>query len=223
MIELPERLASVFNLIPDSTVRVIDVGSDHGKMALACLQSEKAKRVVCTDIHKEPAERTRRCLADYNYSDKSEVYQADGLDGVALENNDTVVIAGMGGNTIVDILTRVLDVTTPDTLKNVTWCLQPQKSIERLRYFLADNGFEIEDEIISIDRDIYYQILKVKYSGIKYCLTDIEAYYGPVLYAKSANDSEIRKFYEHLTSIYEIRARGDEAIKKMLENKEMRQ
>lgn len=216
IIELPIRLSTVFSMIPSDSKRVIDVGSDHGKLALHCLQSGIVDAVVCTDIHKEPAERTRKCLSDYNYSAQSEVYCTDGLKGVQLKAGDTVVIAGMGGNTIIDIMTEALSGNDKNILKEVTWCIQPQKSFENVRDYLADNGFQILDEEVCLDRDIYYQMMRVKYTGISYTLTEKEAYYGPVLLTKSSSNDLIQAFYKHLNQVLEVRARGDERIRNML-------
>ena len=105
---LSERLSTVASLIPSCEI-VVDVGSDHGKLSAWCLQSWRCKRIVATDIHKLPAERTREKLFVEGLSEQSEVRVADGLSGVELQSDMTVVIAGMGGLEICKILREAMD------------------------------------------------------------------------------------------------------------------
>lgn len=198
-----------------SSGRIIDVGSDHGLLALECLKTNLTPYCICTDIHKMPAERTRMCLAENGMADKSEVYCTDGLQGVSLKKNDTVVMAGLGGNTTVDVITEAISVTKDEVLKNVDFVLQPQKSVDRLREFLSQNGFKILDENVSIDRGLYYVCLRTRFTGDIISLTLKDKYYGPCLLKK--NDELIDKYFSHLTDIYRIRSRGDEEIKRLLE------
>ena len=121
--------------------RVIDVGSDHGLLALNCLKRELTPFCICTDIHSAPAARTAECLSSYNLDERFEVFCTDGLDGVDLKKDDTVVMAGLGGNTAVDVMTRAMKLTSEDTLREIDFVLQPQKSQDRVREFLYSNGF----------------------------------------------------------------------------------
>lgn len=219
MDQLSIRLQMVYDFIDKnraSAGRVIDVGSDHGLLALECLSTDLTPYCICTDIHKMPADRTRQCLCDANMAERSEVYCTDGLKGVELKKNDTVVMAGLGGNTTVDIISEVLKVTSKDVLSEVDFVLQPQKSVDRLRLFLCQNGFEIIDEIISKDRDLYYVCIKTRYTGKTYDLSVKDKFYGPVL--KNKNYPLLSEYYEHLNNVYKIRSRGDEELKKLLED-----
>ena len=217
--EMSIRLMSVIEMIPPGAKRVIDVGSDHGKLAVWCLLNNKAQKAVCTDIHKDPAMRTQRALADHLLSERSEVYCTDGLKGVELHKGDVVVMAGLGGNNIIDIMKAAFELTDDDVMHEVTFVLQAQKSIERLRKYLASTGLEIEDEEVCIDRDIFYQMMRCSYSGRSYTLSLREIYYGPKLLAKARQGEEIVKaFHKHLDDIYKIRARGDREIRQMLQS-----
>jgi len=210
------RLSMVLNLAPDSTSRLIDVGSDHGLLALEALKTNVATTVVCTDIHKAPAEKSRICLAMAGYSSVSEVFCTDGLKGVPLMENDTVVIAGMGGLNIIEIIEEAKNTNDLDVFKTVNFCIQAQKSVDLVRKFFAENGFEIVDESVCVDRDIYYQAMRVIYRGTNYPLTLKEQFYGPIL-LKRKDAIEVSDMFKHLDEIYNIRARGDERIRAMLE------
>lgn len=216
--DLSVRLETVAGFISQGAKRVIDVGSDHGLLGIALLKRSVAGEVVCTDINKGPADRSRLALAMAGFKSQSEVYNTDGLKGVPLKNGDYIVIAGMGGLNIIDILKQAKDDNDEEIFKSLTFVLQPQKSIDLVRLYLSENGYEIKDETACTDKGFHYQVMKVIYSGKPYELSLKEQFYGPVLLKKEAGgDEEVRALFEHLTKIYKVRARGDERIARCLE------
>ena len=127
-------------------------------------------------------------------------------------------MAGLGGNNMIDIMTRVLEREDKEFLKTITWVLQPQKSSDRLRVFLFENGFNIVDENSSEDRGLYYLIIKVVYTGVKTSYTLKQKYYGPVILRRIEDGEPVVLGYkERLDKRFELSKRGDEEIKKMLE------
>ncbi|MBQ2156496.1 MAG: tRNA (adenine(22)-N(1))-methyltransferase TrmK, partial [Clostridiales bacterium] len=89
MQELTERLTMVLGQVryarQDSAGgRIIDVGSDHGYLAIRCLEEGLADEAVCTEIHRAPAQRSEDALIEAGYGDCSEVFITDGLKGVPL-------------------------------------------------------------------------------------------------------------------------------------------
>ncbi len=214
------RLKAVFDAIPDTCnrMRFIDVGSDHGHLTCYALKYGGFFDSVSTDIHKDPSEKTREFLEENDLASRSTVLCTDGLDGVQLKEDDVIVMAGLGGNNIMDILRRASESTSEDILKTVTFVLQPQKTIEDLREYVFDNGFDIKDEIVCLDREIYYCILVVKFDGTKRSMSLVEKYYGPVLLNKPVDDL-LGGYYELLDNRYVLRARGDEETRRMLDMK----
>ncbi|MCR4556634.1 MAG: class I SAM-dependent methyltransferase [Saccharofermentans sp.] len=200
--------------------RVIDVGSDHGYLAVRCLEEGLAGSVVCTEIHKEPAKRSEEALNEAGFADQSKVFVTDGLAGVLLKDKDIVVIAGMGGLNMIDIITRALNDNGSEVLSNVTFVLQPQKSNDLVRRYLAENGFVLEDETVCYDRDIFYNCLRAVYEGTGRTLSDEEACYGPLLLKKySDGDKDVAAYFDHLDKIFEIRKRSNPVIKSALEER----
>ena len=126
-----------------------------------------------------------------SFAGRTKVYCTDGLDGVDLQKGDIIVMAGLGGNNMIDIMTRVKEREDAELLKSLTWCLQPQKSSDRLRAYLFGNGFDIIDENSCEDRGLYYVILKVRYSGIPREFTLKEKYYGPVILERINNGEPV--------------------------------
>ncbi len=200
--------------------RIIDVGSDHGYLAVRCLEEGLVERAVCTEIHKAPAKRSEIALKEAGFADVSEVFVTDGLTGVPLKDGDIVVMAGMGGLNIIDIITRAVKDNDFRVLENVTFILQPQKSNETVRKFLAGSGFVYEDESVCCDRDIFYNCMRAGYNGVRSHITNEEACYGPVLLKKYNNgDMGVKDYFAHLNDIYKIRQRSNPIVKSALEER----
>jgi tRNA (adenine22-N1)-methyltransferase len=200
--------------------RMIDVGSDHGYVAVRCLEEGIAGYVICTEIHKAPAQRSADALEEAGFGDRSEVYVTDGLKGVPLQPGDIIVIAGMGGLNIIDILSRALKDNGFSVMENVTFILQPQKSNDLVRNNLARTGFVFEDESVCCDREIFYNCMRVVFKGISTTLTDEEACYGPVLLKKYGNgDKDVAAYFDHLNSLFEVRQRSNPVIRSALEER----
>ena len=87
----------------------------------------------------EPLEHARRTAEEYETSGASTSGSVHGLSGIAPEETDTVVIAGMGGETIRDILRRrAMGARTAAH----TLLLQPMTKVELLRALAAaENGY----------------------------------------------------------------------------------
>ena len=222
---LTERLEMVFEQVRNAckepgAARIIDVGSDHGYIAVRCLEEGLAGSVICTEIHKAPAQRSEDALTEAGFEDCSEVFVTDGLKGVPLQSGDIIVIAGMGGLNIIDILSRALKDNGFHVMENVTFILQPQKSNEIVRNYLSMTGFVFEDEKVCCDREIFYNCMRVVFKGICTTMTDEEACYGPVLLKKySSGDKEVADYFKHLNGLFEIRQRSNPVIKSALEER----
>ena len=225
MQDLPIRLEMVFEQVKTAAqgkehTRVIDVGSDHGYLAVRSLEEGVAENAVCTEIHKAPAQRSLDALVEAGFGDCSEVFVTDGLQGVPLKSGDIVVIAGMGGLNIIDIVTRALKDNGYHMLENVTFVLQPQKSNEIVRNNLAKTGFVFEDECVCYDRDIFYNCMRVVFKGISTTLTAEEACYGPVLLKKyKEGDKDISAYFDHLNELFEVRKRSNPVVMSALEER----
>ncbi len=222
---LPVRLEMVLEQVRSSvqiegSTRIIDVGSDHGYLAVRCLEESIADSVICTDIHESPAKRSMNALVEAGFEEVSEVYTTDGLRGVPLMKGDVIVIAGMGGLNIIDIISRAIKDNGYSVLENVTFVLQPQKSNEIVRNFLAKTGFVFVDESVCYDRDIFYNCMRVVFKGISSTLTDEEACYGPVLLKKYNSDDEVvADYFAHLNELFEVRKRSNPIVKSALEER----
>ena len=181
---LSERLTAIAAAVPHSK-RVFDIGSDHGYIGAYLLENGIAETLIATDIRESPANRTRNFLSERGLSARSQVFCTDGVRGLTLEADDTVLICGMGGYAIIDILADILKTQDRCILKHVSFLLQPQKSLVECRLFLYQNGFSLHDETLCFDRGKWYVIFHVNYSDISEQIPSLtELFLGPCLMKK---------------------------------------
>ena len=89
--------------------------------------------------------------------------KSDGLKNIPSENVSDVVIAGMGGETIAEIISG-----TQWLKSGVNLVLQPMTRAGYLRKWLYKNGFEIAEEKAVIQDRFIYTAIRAFYSGYKF-------------------------------------------------------
>lgn len=149
-VRLSKRLEAIFRLIPPSG-GVVDVGTDHGLIPLALLLSGFSGPLYATDINSGPLSSAKRLAAAHGMESKISFCLCDGL--AALDGGDisTVVIAGMGGETIASILSAAAWTRENGRLL----ILQPMSRADRLRGWLHENGYCVTGESLVSDGPIY--------------------------------------------------------------------
>jgi len=150
---LSNRLGMLAGYI-EAGASVIDVGADHGFLPVHLAQKGAARRIIASDMSAGSLGAAKRSADKRAVSHLIEFIVAPGLDGVGESDVDTIVIAGVGGETIIGILEAA-----PWTRKGKRLILQPQTKIEELRRFLRDNGYEILETGQTQDRGRTYTIL----------------------------------------------------------------
>lgn len=153
-----ERFAAICSLIEPCHV-FADVGCDHGFMAQYVLEHGLCRKVYITDVSAPSLKKAETLLSPYILEGKCVPVVSDGLDGIK-EKCDFVLIAGMGGEEIVKILSRV---PLPPR-----FLLQPMKNTERVRAFLLERGAAIERDFTVAEGGKvpkYYDILLGRAEG----------------------------------------------------------
>ncbi len=157
MIELSKRMQSVADMIQPCDA-VGDIGCDHAFVSIYLVEQHRAKRVIASDVRRGPITIAKRNIETMNLSDQIEIRMGDGLDTIVPGEVNAVVLAGMGGMLMIDILERGEEVVTRcDQL-----VLQPQSDIEKVRRYLAEKGYHLADEQMLIDAGKYYNLLDVR-------------------------------------------------------------
>lgn len=169
------RLEEIINLVEDNSI-VADIGTDHGIVPYELIKSNKAKKVIASDISEKSLDKLREKLDYLDEPEKIILNVSDGLDNLNEYQVDTIIISGMGGNLIVDILNKNIDVAKSANCL----ILGANNSLSVLRKFLHDNSFEIIEEVDLFENDKYYQIIKIKV-GKQLFSNDYEYEFGKFL------------------------------------------
>ena len=197
MIRLSKRLKIIHDMVPESVVA--DIGSDHGKLMIALVQSGKVQKGYAVENKEGPFERLRANLIRYHINDKITPLFSDGVKDITRDVG-TVVIAGMGGQTIVKILKA-----HPEKLISVqTIIIDAHSAVPLARKEIVQMGFAIADEQIVKEDDIFYEIIKFVRADVAfYGDKDIE--FGPILRnEKSATFKE--KYQNRINEINKLLA-----------------
>ncbi len=142
-------------------VRVADVGTDHGYLPISLLQSEKVTYALACDINKDPLDSAVRNAVKYGETERMRFVLSDGLHGLGSDDADDIVIAGMGGELILRIISEAPWLKSAD--KHLV--LQPMTTAAQLRHGLSELGFKIDREETVYDGKKIYSVMSVYYTG----------------------------------------------------------
>lgn len=155
--ELSKRLNFIINNI-DKTSVLADIGTDHGYIPLYATQNGICDKAIAIDINKDPLDKARLNAILEGAGDELEFRLGDGLNPLKKDEVEAVIIAGMGGNLIRDILEESIDkVSSLNYL-----ILVPAQNPEVLREYLYNNDYEIICEDLCEEEEIYYELFKVR-------------------------------------------------------------
>lgn len=155
--ELSERLNFIIKNIENTSV-LADIGTDHGYIPLHALKSGICSKAIAVDINKEPLDKARLNAILEGMGEELEFRLGDGLKVLEKDEVEVTVIAGMGGNLIRDILEEQIEKV--NSMKYLI--LQPAQNPEVLREYLYTNNYEIINEDLCLDENIYYELFKVR-------------------------------------------------------------
>ncbi len=165
--------------------KIADIGTDHAYIPIHLIQHHLAEKVIASDVRKGPCDIARANVEKNGMSDKIEIRLGSGLSVLEEGETDTIIIAGMGGQLISEIIAG-----NAELARKCKLVLQPMNAQYELRKFLAMNNFKITGEDLALEGFKVYNIMTVENGeGVKF-ENDIE-YHIPK-YLKS------NKYYRHL-------------------------
>lgn len=170
--KLDDRLRTIASLVRRDA-RVGDVGCDHGYLICALVRDGLSPGGVACDINPKPLQKARDEVFRCGLQEKIDCRLGDGMNPLLPDEVDDVVIAGMGGETIISILEQ------SDGWRrypNKHFLLQPMTKAPLLRQWLCANGFGILCERACVVNDLPYTVMQVAYTGIKFLLGEYDLY-----------------------------------------------
>ena len=158
--KLTNRLLKIASLVSENK-RVADIGTDHGYIPVYLLNKGIIDFAILADVNKGPLENARSEVKINKLEDKVDLRLGSGIEVLKKGEVDEVIIAGMGGILISELLEANKEVAhSLDKL-----ILQPMQAQEELRKYLLNNGYEILNECLEKEDFRLYEIMEVRYTG----------------------------------------------------------
>ncbi len=157
---ISKRLGTIAAMVRRGS-KVADIGTDHGLLPIHLIEQGISPMVFATDIGVSPAAVARKNVQAAGLENSITVRVGDGLAPLSPDDADDIVIAGMGGETIAEILSAA------PWVKNTRYrlILQPMTHAEAVHAFLFQNGFTIREERFLEDAGRSYVLLYAEYTA----------------------------------------------------------
>ncbi len=157
MRELGPRLLAVASAVPPCE-SMVDCGCDHGYVSIYVAKLGKVGKITASDINEGPLKNAENEIVAEGLEEKIKTRLCDGLCGI--DAHECVVIAGMGGETIAEIIGK-----SEWTKECRALILQPMTKVEILREYLYREGFCIYKEEIVTESGHMYNIISARFEG----------------------------------------------------------
>ena len=164
---LSDRFKKIVNFVPKNTIAG-DIGTDHGYIPVYLIKNGISKKVIATDISQNSLNKIGDYVNSIGNIKEIDIRLGDGLDPIKPFEIDTVIIAGMGGLLIRDILKKNKEKS--DSITH--FIFQPNVASRELREYLYENNFEIIDESLAKEGERFYEIIYAK-KGKDFVIKDI--------------------------------------------------
>lgn len=197
MIKISNRLCICSSMVRRGK-RLCDVGTDHGYVPVYLVENGIIPSAVACDINDGPLASCKALVEKYSLSDKIKCVLSDGLDSIDGSEIDDILLAGMGGELIADILSRCSYVKDKHLIMN------PMTHPEVLRKWLYSNGFTINRDVIVPDGRHHYNVFDAVYTGAVCDKTEADYYLGNI------TDFSDREYFMHLLSYLKNKQKGGE-------------
>lgn len=182
--KISDRLKELSTFVNEED-KLIDIGCDHALLDIYLCDEYKNLKVIASDIHEGALKGAEKNIEKFKMNDRIDLRLGDGLSIVNADEIDTILIAGMGFNTIKRILSNDSKMTN---IKKII--IQSNTDVVKLRKFVIKLGFKITRELLVKDNDIIYTIIEFKPGFEKYTYEEI--YFGPRIL-----DNKDDIFYEY--------------------------
>ena len=158
--KLSKRLQTIADFVKSGSIAA-DIGTDHAHIPIYLIKNEIIKKAYACDINRGPLEKARENIEFFGVEDSIILRLSNGLEKLGNDEADTIIIAGMGGELIIDILERGKIFYD----KKNTFILSPQ----------------IFKEDMCIDEGKFYTVMEVGYTGYEVHYSYSELLYGKYL------------------------------------------
>src|SRR5699024_2728226 len=175
-----KRLTAIAKYITDDSI-LAAIGSDHAYLPCFVCFNNPSIQSIAGAVQKGPYQHAKKNVNKHARSTQIDVSLAHSLQIITAKANiDTTVIAGMGGQLMIDILQSAKEkLPTIDTI-----ITQPNTNLQLVRQYLNVVGYHLTKEHIMKENGIIYEILVAKQSAADpyFYHDEKEFYFGPFLF-----------------------------------------
>lgn len=206
--QLSKRLQCISQMIQPCQC-LCDIGTDHAHIPIDAVGRGVAVKAIASDVRTGPCQVAEKNIAAHGLTNQIEVRIGSGFATIQQGECDCVVIAGMGGNLMLDLFREAGGL--PKNVKQLV--IQPQNALERVRKFFYEEGYEIQQEKLVYEEGKFYTVFSVAYTGEKQVKERIFAYIGECLLKQpdpllqAYLEKEIRRLKRILTQTEQEEAR----------------
>ena len=210
--KINKRLLAISNYVNDNS-NVIDVGCDHALLAIYLVKNKKNIFCIASDINEGPLNQARKNIEKYDVQEKIKINLGNGIEPIE-EEIDTIIISGMGGTTITNILN---DKNKLVNVKRII--LSPNNEIYKVRKNMNKLGYKIICEEVISDRDKFYPI--IVFEKVTERLNNQKFLYGSLV----KNNADYKKYIGYLKEKLQLKLKSipkKYIIKRLLLKREIR-
>ena len=179
---------------------VLDIGTDHALVPILLFKKGITENIIAIDNSDKPLEQAKKNLLENKLEKKIDLLKSEGYFEVKkLYDVDTIIIAGIGGKNISNIISS-RNIEGDKTKAKLI--LHPTNNDLYLRNTLRNEGYRIIDEKLIKENNICSIIIVAKKDIRGYLLTSKNQFLGPILKKDVYFNEEVRNYYEKRQNFY---------------------
>lgn len=187
------RLRTLAQMV-DQGARVADIGTDHAYLPIQLVKEGKVDYAIASDVAAGPLENAEKDIIAAGLKNKIETRLGSGLETISAKDRiDTVVIAGMGGK----LMTNILNEAWSRNFHFATLILEPNVGEPGVREWLSAHKYQIINEKIIAEAGHIYELIKAQELENTISLTDRQMFFGPEI-LKEKNQVFYQKWRDQL-------------------------
>jgi tRNA (adenine22-N1)-methyltransferase len=174
MIKLSHRLNAIASFVRNNA-KIVDIGCDHALLDIYLVTNNPNIKSIAVDVKEGALKQAEKNIEKYNVKGSIDLRLGNGLDIISKDEINTIIISGLGGPKIIEILSKDLD-----KLSNVEYLvIQSNTDFYHLRKSICKYGYYILNEVLVKENNIIYVIIHFKKGKKFYKLSDY--LFGPCL------------------------------------------
>lgn len=206
-IRLDERLSLIASLVEGRVAA--DIGCDHGKLGYFLVSCDKVDKVICTDISAGSLKKAEELAFEGGVSERMPTRLGDGLDTLSNGEADTVIIAGLGG----DSISAILEAARKDGKDFEHYVLSPNTHAEKVRRELSKCGHRIVFDRLVEAGGKRYAVIKTEKGQNE--LDELQIAFGTFYSEDAVALAVIREELEFKKALYEAHPESKELADKI--------